>query len=175
MRKHSLPFLTACALACLTAGAGAHPLMVTPTAEAGAYAKAVIGIPHGCGGTATREVTVLIPPGVTGAKPMVKPGWTVSIERTPLAQPRQRDGRSITEEVSKIRFSGSLPNDQYDEFTVVGTMPEAGTLYWPVIQSCEKGSGEWTQVPAPGQNPADLKNAALRMEIAPAAKTGHHH
>ena len=69
------PRLCAALLALTLAGAvSAHPLLAAPTAEAGSFYKAAIGITHGCSGSATREVIVMIPPGVEGAKPMVKAG-----------------------------------------------------------------------------------------------------
>jgi uncharacterized protein YcnI len=165
-------------LACALAGAAsAHPVLVTPRAEAGSFQKVAIGITHGCSGVATREVIVMIPPGVEGAKPMVKPGWNVEIERARLAQPRVAHGRTVTEDVSKIRWSGgTLASAHYDEFIVVATLPQQpGPIYWAVSQVCEQGRADWTDIPAPGQPAGDLKNPALRLELTPAQQPGHQH
>jgi len=172
------PRLCAALLALTLAGAvSAHPLLAAPKAEAGSFYKAAIGITHGCSGSATREVIVMIPPGVEGAKPMVKPGWSVDVERGKLAQPRVSHGRTVTEDVTKIRWSGgTLASAHYDEFVVVATLPrEAGPLYWAVSQVCEQGRADWAEIPAPGQTAGELKSPALRLEVTPASQPGHAH
>ena len=167
----------ASSVATFATNAGAHAILVTPKAEAGSFYKAAIGITHGCAGTPTREVTVLIPAGVTGAKPMPKPGWTIDIERSKLTTPRESHGRQVLEEVTKIRWSGgSLPNAYYDEFSLVATLPaQAGPLYWQVSQACDQGRYDWVEIPAPGQDARELKSPALRLELTPAMHMGHQH
>ena len=52
----------------------------------------------------------------------------------------------------------------------------AGPLWWPVSQVCASGRLDWTEVPAPGQDPAALKYPAARLELLPAGgATGHAH
>lgn len=167
------------ALACTLApiAAQAHAVLVNPGAAAGSFYKAVIAIEHGCSGSATTEVVVQIPAGVSGVKPMPKPGWNIAIERAPLVQPRVMHGRTVTDEVARVRFyGGKLPSDFYDEFTVVATLPEdSAPLYWKVSQVCEQGRVDWDEVPAAGQSAADLKRPALRLDPTPAMPGGHHH
>ena len=47
---------------------------------------------------------------------------------------------------------GNLPDDWYDEFVFTGFLSgdlEAGkTLYFPVVQECEKGVHRWIEIPA---------------------------
>jgi uncharacterized protein YcnI len=164
-------------LAALLAPAHAHPVLAQSKAEAGTFFKASIGITHGCKGTPTREVMVRIPAGVQGAKPMPKPGWTVSVERAPLDAPRESHGRRITEDVTLVRWSGgTLPNEQYDEFSVVATLPaQPGPLYWLVSQKCEQGGYEWKDIPMPGQDPHSLQSPAVRLEVTPAVPAAHNH
>ena len=161
----------------LAGAASAHAILVPPKAEAGSFYKAGIGITHGCGGSATREVIVTIPAGVAGAKPMPKPGWTLEVERSKLAQPRVSHGRSVTEDVTQVRWSGgTLPNAYYDEFVIVATLPDAAApLYWKVTQICDQGRIDWTDIPADGQAASELKSPAPRLELTPASHTGHHH
>ncbi|HEY4371616.1 MAG TPA: YcnI family protein [Burkholderiales bacterium] len=167
------------ALACTLAASSAHShaVLANTSAPAGSFYKAAIGIEHGCSGSATTEVIVQIPPGVHGAKPMPKSGWSIAIERAPLPQPHTMHGHTVTDEVARIRFyGGKLPSDYYDEFTVVGTLPEeAAPLYWKVSQVCEQGRADWDEIPAAGQAAADLKHPALRLEVTPAMGGGHHH
>jgi len=163
--------------AALSLHAHAHPVLAVAQAPAGSFYKAAIGITHGCAGTATREVIVTIPAGVTGAKPVPKPGWTIEVERSKLAQPRESHGRKITEDVTRIRWSGgTLPNSYFDEFVLVATLPQqAGPVYWNVTQVCEQGRADWNEIPAAGQSPRDLKSPALRLEVSADPHAGHKH
>jgi uncharacterized protein YcnI len=163
--------------AVLSAPLAAHPVLAVPQAPAGSFYKAAIGITHGCAGSATREVIVEIPAGVSGAKPVPKPGWTIAIERTPLTTPRESHGRKITEEVSRIRWSGGLlESAHFDEFVLVATLPQqAGPVYWKVTQVCEQGRAEWNEIPPAGKSPHDLKSPALRLEVSADPHAGHKH
>lgn len=165
------------ALAALSFAAQAHLTLDHPRAEAGASYKAVLRVSHGCEGSPIRELIVTIPAGVRGAKPMLKPGWHIDIERRPLEQPYQSHGRTVIEDVSLVRFSGgTLPDGYYDEFIVVATLPEQpGTLYWKVSQVCEEGRIDWDQVPASGQSLKDLKWPAAVLEVVPGKRAGHAH
>ncbi len=170
--------LTSFALACLAAAsAQAHVTLETVRAPAGSYYKAVFRVGHGCEGSPTRQLIVNIPPGVQGAKPMVKPGWRIEIDRAPLPKPIASPGRSVTEDVSQIRFiGGPLPDTHYDEFALSVKLPdEAGPLYWKVSQVCEQGRVDWVEVPQPGQAPHDLKAPAAVLEVVPGEHAGHVH
>lgn len=85
----SLPSrLAALALtAAASLGAQAHVSLEEPQALAGGSYKAVLRIGHGCEGTATHTLSVRVPAGFRGAKPMPKTGWSLSIERAAPAQP----------------------------------------------------------------------------------------
>lgn len=158
--------------------ANAHVALEYQVANAGSSYKATFRVGHGCGASPTREIAVTLPAGVEGAKPMPKPGWTVAIEREQLAQPRSDHGKTITDEVRRIRWTAktaadALPGDFYDEFVLQARMPEqAGTIYWPVEQICALGRMDWTEVPAAGQKLHDLKSPAAALELLPA--TGAH-
>ncbi len=164
-------------LLALTGAAHAHVTLETRRAEAGTSYKAVLRASHGCEGSPIREIVVTVPEGVRGAKPMLKPGWRIDVERRPLAQPYQSHGRTIREDVAQIRFTGgTLPDGFYDEFVVVATLPEQpGTLYWKVSQVCEQGRIDWHDVPAAGQSLRDLKSPAAALEVVPAEHAGHAH
>ncbi len=168
--------LFAAALAA-TQSTSAHVTLETPQADAGSAYKAVLRIAHGCEGSPTREVVVLIPPGVRGAQPMAKAGWRVDAVRATLAQPYMRHGRTVTEDVSAVRFSGgSLPDGVYDEFVVVAQLPDQpGALYWKVVQVCDQGRNDWIEVPGAGQSAHDLKAPAAVLEVRPSAHAAHEH
>lgn len=172
--------LRCCALALpllAAATASAHVVLETKTAEAGTSYKAVLRAGHGCDGAPVTELIVDIPPGVRGARPMLKPGWRIDIERAPLAQPYTSHGKRITEDVTRVRFSGGrLPDGFYDEFVIVATLPEQpGRLYWKVSQVCDPGRIDWHEVPAPGQSPRELKAPAALLEVTSGKGRDHAH
>ncbi len=184
MKLHSFQAAAAAAVfaCCAAPAARAHVTLEYPVASAGGSYKATFRIGHGCGASATRQVVVQIPAGVRGAKPMVKPGWSAEVVKTSLAQPESRHGRAVTEDVVRITWTAKtpgdvLPADQYDEFSLVATLPEAAsTLYWPVSQVCLDGRLDWTEVPAAGQRAGELKAPAAALELIPAgAGRGHSH
>lgn len=158
----------------------AHVVLEYQVAPAASSYKATFKVTHGCGPSPTREVSVEIPAGVRGARPMPKPGWTLQVQRAPLAQPYTSHGRSITEDVVRVTWTAKskqdmLPAAFYDEFVLAAQMPAApGMLYWPVVQNCEEGRNDWTQVPAPGQPLSQLKSPAAALEIMPGAGSAAH-
>lgn len=173
-------FLMAAALA-LAAPAQAHITLEYPTAHAGSTYKANFKVGHACGTSPIRQIVVQIPEGVRGAKPMPKPGWVLSIERAALARPYQDHGRTVSEDVVRIRWTARTEADQlrhehYDEFALLARLPDqAGPLYWPVSQVCVTGRMDWTEVPAPGQRMDSLQFPAALLDLLPAAGGAHSH
>ena len=165
----------------LGAGASAHTVLEYPVATAGQSYKATFKVGHGCGASPTRQIVVNIPAGVQGAKPMPKPGWRLEVLREKLAQPYSSHGRTVSEDVTRISWTAKtaddmLPNGHYDEFVLVGTLPQqAGMMYWPVQQICEQGRMDWTEVPRPGQALSELKSPAAVLELMPGAAGAHAH
>jgi uncharacterized protein YcnI len=139
--------------------AHAHITMEQSSAPAGAYQKLTFRVGHGCEGSATNSVTVMLPEGVTGAKPMPKAGWTIAV---PVA--------SAVREVSWK--GGPLPDSQYDEFSMQVKLPDSvGKYYFKVIQVCDKGRAEWSE--APSAAGTKLKFPAPVLEVV--APAGHMH
>ena len=173
---------TACALSLALASlAHAHTVLEYPVATAGQSYKATFKVSHGCGNSPTRQIVVDMPAGVQGAKPMPKAGWRLEVTREKLAKPYTSHGRTVTEDVTRISWTAKtsddmLPPDQYDEFVLVGTLPDqAGMIYWPVQQLCEQGRMDWTDIPRAGQKLSDLKSPAAELELMPnAASAGAH-
>ena len=160
--------------------AAAHVVLEWPAALAGTAYKASFKVGHGCGASPTRQIVVDIPAGVQGARPMPRPGWDLVIERAALATPYLHHGKTVTEDVVRVTWTARTPDDQlqnahYDEFVLHAQLPaQAGPLYWPVVQACDPGRIDWTEVPRPGQNPAELKAPAAVLEILPAGHAGAH-
>lgn len=152
----------------------AHVSLQAKEAPAASYYKAVLQVGHGCEGSPTTEIRVKVPDGMQSAKPMPKAGWQVEAIEDKLAEPYESHGRTITEDVTEIRWTGgSLPDAHYDEFVFRAKLPDrpADTvLYVPVVQVCEQGESRWIEIPAEGQDPHDLKEPAPSMRLTGKAR-----
>ena len=162
-------------LAVAASGASAHMVLAQGEAASGSYYKAVFGSGHGCQGSPTIRVRIQIPDGVTSVKPMQKPGWTLTTVKKTYNPPIVDHGRTITEGVGEVIWSGGKQLDEhFDEYVVQVKLPEkaAGTvIYFPAIQECETGVHRWIEVPVAGQNRRDLKEPAPQVTlVAPAPR-----
>ncbi len=149
--------LTTFLLAALLAPAAlAHISVVPATAAAGGYQKLTFSVGHGCQGSPTTSISVSIPDGVTGAKPMPKPGWNIVAT-----------ARDITWQ------GGALPDAQFDEFAMQVKLPATpGKLYFKITQLCEAGRHDWVELPQPG---VQAKSPAAMIEVTPSAAPAHQH
>lgn len=160
--------------AALVAGpALAHVTLQPSEAVAGNYFQTALSVPHGCDGSGTVAVRIKIPDGVLSVKPQFKPGWTVEIKTRKIEgeQPKLH-GKTITETVDEVSWRGGpLPDSLYDTFGLVMKLPDAAgkTLYFPVVQECEKGVHRWIELPAAGQANDGLKEPAPGLRLKPKA------
>lgn len=139
----------------------AHAVIEQTEAESGSYYKGVIGIGHGCEGSATTKVTIDIPDGVRGVKPMPKAGWQVDIVKQQLTQSYESHGKTVVEDVRQITWYGnSLAHEHYDEFAFKGQIAvgTSSKLYFPVRQACVVGEINWNQIP--GATPKTVQEHA---------------
>ena len=156
----------------------AHVSLEKTEAPVGSTYKAVFRVPHGCEGKPTNVVRVRIPEGVISVKPMPKPGWTLEKVRANYGKSYDYYGSQISEGVREVIWSGgSLGDDEYDEFVLRGYLtPGLGagaTVYFPVVQECPDGLVErWIEIPAEGQNGADLEMPAPAVKLL--EKAGGH-
>ena len=141
------------AFAAFAGGACAHISLQQPRAEAGRPYEAVLRIGHGCDGAATTGVVVQIPRGFEGAKPLPKAGWKVAVQ-----------GGVATWTAASPE--AVLPSGQRGEFILAGTAPaEAGALWLKVLQTCQQGSRDWSQVPAEGTSTKGMKFPAVLLQV----------
>lgn len=181
--------LIVAALSLLAASAPtcAHVVLEQAKATAGSSYRAVFRVGHGCDGLPTRGISVRMPAGVQGAKPMPKPGWALTVRSEKLAKPYTSHGKQFDTGVVEITWSAAskdsfLPDDWYDEFVLRATLPaEAGPVWFQVVQTCDdKGREvrrEWAQVPSEGTSTKGLAlpAALLAVEPEPADHAGHAH
>lgn len=179
LAARALP-VAALASAVIAGPAAAHVTLAPNQAQAGTAIRTALRVPHGCDGSATTAIKVTIPDGVVGVKPMPKAGWTLAIETAPYAKPYTSHGKTISEGVKTITWSGgNLPDAQYDEFIFIGSLQaETGgqSLPFAVLQTCEKGSADWAEAMVPGQpmppRPAPLLKVAAAAPDASVQKVG---
>ena len=167
-------FLGAAALGAASALASAtiafaHITLENRQAAVGASYKAVLRVPHGCDGSATVAIRVRIPEGYLDVKPMPKPGWKLDVVRGKYAKPMSVRGTAVNEGVTEVDWSGgNLPDADYDEFVLTGYISEAApagqTMYFAVVQDCEKGINRWIEIPAAGTPEPAEPAAGLKLQ-----------
>jgi uncharacterized protein YcnI/copper(I)-binding protein len=168
--------LTTLGTAGFHSAAFAHITLDKAETRANAPYRGVLKVPHGCDGQATQAIRVQIPEGVIGVKPMPKPGWTLEVKRGAYAKSYQSHGKTVSEGAREIVWSGgSLPDDNYDEFTFVGFVTSdfasGDTIRFPTIQQCTGTEARWVEIPADGQSPHDLKTPAPAVRVVSDAAT----
>lgn len=136
----------------------AHVVAAPGEAKAGSYSAIAFRVGHACAaGDTTLKLRVEIPDGVASARPQPKTGWTIDVEK---------DGDRAT----AVTWTGRLPDDQFDDFALLMKLPaQPGALVFPVIQSCEKGESQWTEIPDPERPGEKLTRPAPTVRLIPAA------
>lgn len=181
MNRFSVSALAAGIVVALGSAATAHVSFESKEAKVGAGYKAVLSVPHGCEGTPTTEVSVEIPEGVIGVKPMPKPGWKLSVEKGAYTHSYNfHHGEKKSEGVKKVTWSGGeLPDEFFDQFVfsafIAGELPAGGKLAFPVTQKCAKGEMQWSDVPGPGVDPHSLEHPAPQLRLVGGDEGEHHH
>jgi len=142
---------TAGALLSITC-ASAHVTLETRQTRIGASYKAVLRVPHGCQGSPTTAIKIRIPEGVITVKPMPKAGWKLDTVSGKYGKTYTLRGAKVGEGVTEVHWTGGkLPDAFYDEFVFASALAEeleAGkTIYFPVVQECEKGVERWIEIP----------------------------
>lgn len=153
--------------------AAAHVYLEGKQATVGAAYKAVFAVPHGCSGSPTVKMRVQIPEGVIAVKPMPKAGWNVDVVEGQYASAYDYHGNKLTSGVKEVVWSGGkLPDHNYDEFVVSSFLTDSlkpnTTLYFPVVQECEKGISRWIEIPAEGAGDShEDKSPAPGVKLLP--------
>eukprot|EP01037_Dinobryon_pediforme_P016271 gene16271-16450_t len=169
--------LAAAFLLAASSVAMAHITLEKPESLPKSGYKAVFRVPHGCEGSATISIKITIPEGVIAAKPMPKAGWTLSVTKGAYANSYKHYGETVTAGVKEITWSGgNLPDDEYDEFTVSTYLTEAfavgAAVYFPVVQTCEKGTSNWVAVPSDGQAATGEPAPSVKIVAAASSEGG---
>jgi uncharacterized protein YcnI len=176
----ALKFIAVCAISMGATATFSHVTLQDGAAAAGTGYRATLRVGHGCEGSPTTGMKVIIPAGFNGAQPMPKAGWTLSTRVGKLAEPYESHGTKFTDGVLEISWTANtpadaLPNEFYDEFVLRGTTPKKpGPVWFKVVQTCAKGSNEWVEVPASGSSTKGLKMPAALLEVLDVQAAGGH-
>lgn len=173
--------IAAQALSMWASAAFGHIALSEPAVLANTSYRAAFRVGHGCDGSPTTAIKVLIPAGFQGAKPMPRAGWVLAVREEKLAKPYKSHGKDVMQDVVEVTWTASsienaLPDAWYDEFVLRGGLPpQAGPMWFKVLQTCEKGSNNWAEVPASGTSTKGLKAPAALLEIIESDAVGHQH
>jgi hypothetical protein len=113
-----------------------------------------------------------VPPSVPSVTPGVHPLWDVATKEGKKDKV-ELHGETITRGVSEVIYTAKepLPADRLDLLTISVKLPageEGETVYFPTIQSCEKGQHRWIQIPAEGDSAEELEEPAPAVVLTAA-------
>ncbi len=132
----------------LVAGPASAHIDADPlAAQAGTRATISFTVEHGCDNSPTTSLAFRIPTGVTNVKAVDKAGWHAALNSDVLT------------------FSGGSQDAHTEtQFAMTMTLPAtAGTIYFPIVQTCASGSVNWIEIPQAGQPEPDHPAAALKV------------
>ncbi|MGJ7520248.1 copper chaperone PCu(A)C [Variovorax sp. LT1P1] len=176
-RTHHLSRLALAALFASTA-AVAHVTLPPGGATAGSDYEAAFRVGHACkDAQATTGITVQLPDGFRLSDAQARKGWTLT------SNPREVAWKAESP-------ATALPGAERAEFIVRGKLTATpGPLYFKVLQTCDKGSADWAQLPgagadkpafpaarldvlAPGVAAVDVRDAWVRPTVPGQSGTG---
>jgi uncharacterized protein YcnI len=160
--------------------ASAHVSVTPSDTAAGSYTVLSFAVGHGCDGSPTTKLSFDIPEEIVAVTPTVSPNWDIEKQMTDLKDPiTDSHGKSLAERVGTVVYTAKTPlADGYrDTVSFQVQLPEdaAGkTLSFPVVQTCEQGQTDWTQVAEDGQDPEELESPAPQVTVTEASAAGAH-
>lgn len=159
-------------IACSTAMA--HPSLDETIEVAGKNFKADMLVTHGCGSSPMIKLVIEIPEDVLAVTPRIKPGWKIETVESELEEHRMVFGMETTKYTSQIIWTGgSLPSDNFDEFSFIVIPPnEETTLYFPTTQYCIEGVAAYTDIPEPAAKDDHDQSSAPSVKLVKAADGG---
>jgi periplasmic copper chaperone A len=160
----------------LAGTAGAHITANPGEAPSDSYATLDFSVGHGCEESPTTEVRIQVPPSVPSVTPAVNPFWDVATKEGKKDKV-ELHGETITRGVSEVIYTAKQPlaADRLDLLTMSVKLPageEGESVYFPTVQSCEKGQNRWIQIPAEGESAEELEEPAPAVVLT-AAEGGH--
>jgi periplasmic copper chaperone A len=148
----------------------AHISLKLKEAMVGVSYEATLRVPHGCEGKPTDTVKVRVPAGAVMVQPEAKAGWMFETVEGAYDRAYSVDGINIDRGIQQIIWTGgSLADKAYDEFEfalqLADSVSPGDVLYFPVVQQCGEEAERWIELPAAGENSADLQYPAPALRI----------
>lgn len=160
IRRLALASLASTLLAVVVATpVSAHIHAEPHEAQAGSTATIGFTIEHGCDGSPTVAVEVLLPAGVTDVTPEPFDDWTVTTDTT--------DEGDVV-----IYDEGSLADGTAGTFEITMTLPPTPdtTIWFPMVQRCDEGELRWIEIPVEGEDEPDSPAPGVQL-VGPVATT----
>jgi uncharacterized protein YcnI len=140
--------------------ASAHVTVAPTSTAASSYSVLTFAVGHGCDGSPTTALTFSVPDSIASVTPTVNPGWTIAQNDNSVVYTADEplvDGQRTTFELSV-----KLPD-----------LPAGEQLDFPVLQECEVGSTDWSEVQAAGED--EPAHPAPSIVLTEATGDGHGH
>ncbi len=142
--------------------AQAHVSVKADSTSAGSFSQITFRVPNESDTAGTVKVSVELPTETPFRFVSVKPipGWAIDAKATPLAEPVEAEGTTLTKAVQTVTWTAEKGNQinsgEYQEFSIsAGPLPAAGDLPLPATQTYSDGEVvTWDQpTPASGEEP----------------------
>jgi len=141
----------------ITASVSAHVVVDQVTAPAGVNTFLSFRVLHGCNGSPTIGLRILLPPGVDYVVPQYKSGWKFS---TQVPNPDENQ--------TEIFWSGgSIPPDMYDRFEIeTRLMGDINSvLHFKAVQDCKQGEIRYVDIPEQRSLPWETPDPAPSLRL----------
>lgn len=141
--------------------ASAHVTVSPDQLVAGDHGVLTFAFSHGCEDSPTTSLRITMPDGLASVAPTVDSDWTIDVERGDDGLVSAVTYTAVTPVPNGLRGAVSM-GIGLDEDS-----PE--TLAFPVVQTCETGSTEWTQLAEDGEDPHSLDAPAPVVHVGDAS------
>ena len=141
--------------------ASAHVTVSPDELAAGDHGVLTFAFSHGCEESPTTSLRITMPDGLASVAPTVDSDWSIDVERGDDGLVSAVTYTAVTPVPNGLRGAVSM-GIGLDEDT-----PE--TLAFPVVQTCETGSTEWTQLAEDGEDPHSLDAPAPVVHVGAAS------
>ena len=154
----------------------AHVSVSSPDATPGGFGKVIFRVPNESESANTTAITVQLPADTPFPEVNVgaMPGWTATTTTSPLPEPVEVEGFTVTEAVSSVTWTADgegLPPEQFAEFQLsVGPFPDVDQIVFTATQTYSDGEVvSWSDPTVEGQDepehPAPVLSLAAAGEI----------
>lgn len=137
--------------------AQAHVSVDPSSTAASGFSILSFSVGHGCEGSPTTALTFTVPESIVSVTPTVNPGWAIT----------------TTDNTVTYTAGTPLPDHHRTTFELSVKLPDGvgEQLAFPVLQECEVGSTDWSEVAAAGEEESD--SPAPMLTLTDSTGEGH--